>query len=82
MIDITVWTKHFLLTLNETFENRVWFVGLQGSYGRGEAIETILSENPSLFTGDDAPLEYADLILNGEPELYLKAVTQYKPMDS
>ena len=30
----------------------------------------------------NAPLEYADLILNGDPELYLKAVTQYKPMDS
>jgi hypothetical protein len=27
-------------TLNETFANRVWFVGLQGSYGRGEATET------------------------------------------
>lgn len=26
--------------LNETFGNRVWFVGLQGSYGRGEATET------------------------------------------
>jgi hypothetical protein len=25
--------------LNETFANRVWFVGLQGSYGRGEATE-------------------------------------------
>ena len=30
----------------------------------------------------NAPLEYADLILNGAPEKYLKAVTQYKPMDS
>ncbi|MBQ9807086.1 MAG: nucleotidyltransferase domain-containing protein [Clostridia bacterium] len=37
MIDISVWTKNFLQTLNETFGNRVWFVGLQGSYGRGEA---------------------------------------------
>ena len=37
MIDISVWTKTFLQTLNETFGNRVWFVGLQGSYGRGEA---------------------------------------------
>ena len=37
MIDISVWTKIFLQTLNETFGNRVWFVGLQGSYGRGEA---------------------------------------------
>ncbi len=29
----------------------------------------------------NAPLEYADLILNGDPEAYLKAVTQYKPLD-
>ena len=40
MMDITAWTKNFLQTLNETFANRVWFVGLQGSYGRGEATET------------------------------------------
>ena len=40
MIDITTWMKNFLQTLNETFANRVWFVGLQGSYGRGEATET------------------------------------------
>ena len=40
MIDITVWMKNFLQTLNETFGDRVWFVGLQGSYGRGEATET------------------------------------------
>ena len=40
MIDITNWMANFLQTLNKTFENRVWFVGLQGSYGRGEATET------------------------------------------
>ena len=40
MIDITVWMQHFLRALNETFSSRVWFVGLQGSYGRGEATET------------------------------------------
>ena len=40
MIDITVWMSNFLQTLNKTFANRVWFVGLQGSYGRGEATET------------------------------------------
>ena len=40
MIDITAWMKNFLQTLNETFANRVWFVGLQGSYGRGEATDT------------------------------------------
>ena len=40
MIDITAWMQNFLQTLNETFANRVWFVGLQGSYARGEATET------------------------------------------
>lgn len=28
----------------------------------------------------NAPLEYADLILNGDPETYLKSVTEYKPL--
>ena len=27
------------------------------------------------------PLSYAELILNGDPELYLKAVTQKTPLD-
>ena len=40
MIDITTWMQKFLHSLNETFANRVWFVGLQGSYGRGEACDT------------------------------------------
>ena len=40
MIDISVWMESFLQKLNETFGSRVWFVGLQGSYGRGEATET------------------------------------------
>ena len=40
MIDITIWMHNFLQTVNETFEKRVWFVGLQGSYGRGEAHDT------------------------------------------
>ena len=40
MIDITNWMQIFLHTLNNTFTDRVWFVGLQGSYGRGEATET------------------------------------------
>ena len=40
MIDITVWMQSFLQILNDTFRERVWFVGLQGSYGRGEARDT------------------------------------------
>ena len=27
------------------------------------------------------PLAYADLVLNDDPEAYLKAVTEYKPLD-
>ena len=40
MIDIKNWMNTFLDALNTTFSDRVWFVGLQGSYGRGEATET------------------------------------------
>ena len=38
------------------------------------------SELESLSYND--PLAYADLVLNGDPEAYLKAVTEYKPFDS
>ena len=27
------------------------------------------------------PLEYVDLILNGDPETYLKTITQYRSLD-
>ena len=40
MIDMTQWMPRFQQALNQTFAERVWFVGLQGSYGRGEAVET------------------------------------------
>ena len=40
MTDISTWMKGFVQKLNETFAERIWFVGLQGSYGRGEATET------------------------------------------
>ena len=40
MIDIKNWMNTFLDALNTTFSARVWFVGIQGSYGRGEATET------------------------------------------
>ncbi len=40
MIDITTLMGDFLQKLDHKFENRVWFVGLQGSYGRGEARDT------------------------------------------
>ena len=40
MMDIKKWMNTFLNAVNTTFTNRIWFVGLQGSYGRGEATET------------------------------------------
>ena len=40
MIEITTWMNGFLSSINEVFGDHVWFVGLQGSYGRGEATET------------------------------------------
>jgi len=40
MIDTTVWLKKFLSELEMAFGSRVWFVGLQGSYARGEATES------------------------------------------
>lgn len=39
MIEIKSWMDTFLKSLEDTFADRVWFVGLQGSYGRGEATE-------------------------------------------
>ena len=40
MIDISSWSKLFCKQLSECFGDRVWFVGLQGSYSRGEATES------------------------------------------
>ena len=40
MIEISSWMDKFVGVLDASFKNRVWFVGLQGSYGRGEATET------------------------------------------
>ena len=40
MIEISSWMDKFVGALDARFKNRVWFVGLQGSYGRGEATET------------------------------------------
>ena len=39
MIDISLWLKDFINAINKEFADRVWFIGLQGSYARGEATE-------------------------------------------
>lgn len=55
------------------------------------AIDTIAVENEvanDMYQRSDLdyliyndPAAYADLILNGDPETYLKTVTEYKPLD-
>lgn len=40
MFEINGWIDQFLQALRATFAERVWFVGLQGSYGRNEATAT------------------------------------------
>lgn len=83
MIEISVWMDHFLQALNANFGERVWFVGLQGSYGRGEATETsdidvvvILDELSALdiqvYNGMLDTLPHRELIcgfLSGKTEL-------------
>ena len=65
---------------------------LKFSDGSMIAIDTIAVENEiadNMYQRSEldyliynAPLEYAYLILNGDPETYLKIVTEYKPLDS
>lgn len=40
MMDINDWCKIYITALDRTFGERVWFVGLQGSRGRGEETES------------------------------------------
>lgn len=40
MVDIKSWVNIFTEKVEQTFANRVWFIGLQGSYGRGEATDS------------------------------------------
>lgn len=66
-------------------------VELKFTNGSMMAIDTIAVENEvarNMYERSEldyliynAPLEYADLILNGDPVKYLKAVTEYKPLD-
>ena len=40
MVDIEIWLKSFMAKVEQSFHGRVWFIGLQGSYGRGEATDS------------------------------------------
>ena len=78
--------------LSCTFNMDTACVELKLDSGSMIAINTIAVENEvadNMYQRSEldyliynVPLEYADLILNGDLEKYLKAVTQYKPIDS
>ena len=38
-MNVNSWMQQLVIRLQETFGKRLWFVGLQGSYARGEATE-------------------------------------------
>ena len=66
-------------------------VELKFDDGSTIAIDTIAAENEvadNMYQRSELdyliyndPLAYADLVLNGNPEAYLKSVTEYKPLD-
>ncbi|MBQ3151207.1 MAG: hypothetical protein IJB86_08200 [Clostridia bacterium] len=77
-----------LISCEYNFDNCC--VELKFNDGSMIAIDTIAVENEvarNMYERSEldyliynAPLEYADLILNGDPETYLKTVTEYKPL--
>ena len=66
-------------------------VELKFANGSMIAIDTIAVENEvadNIYQRSELdwliyndPAAYADLVLNGDPETYLKIVTEYKPLD-
>lgn len=66
-------------------------VELKFANGSMIAIDTIAVENEvadNIYQWSELhwliyndPAAYADLVLNGDPETYLKTVTEYKPLD-
>ena len=78
-----------LLSCEFNFDTVFW--ELRFSDGSIISIDTVAVENEvadNLYQRSELdylicndPVAYADLILGGNPKAYLKAVTQYKPLD-
>ena len=78
-----------LISCEYNFDNCC--VELKFNDGSMIAIDTIAIENEladNMYQRSELdyliyndPIAYADLILNGNPEAYLKEVTEYKPFD-
>ena len=83
MINLNIWMDGFLQALDCRFGGRVWFVGLQGSYSRGEATEhsdidlvvildKVTPEDLAVYHEMLDPLPHRELIcgfLSGKQEL-------------
>ncbi len=84
MIDINSWLNDFLTALNNTFSNRAWFVGLQGSFSRNEAtddsdidvvviLDELNTEDICTYNAMLDKLEYREKIcgfLSGKSEIF------------
>ena len=78
--------------LQQGYYDTLACVELKFSDGNMIAIDTIAVENEvtdNMYERSEldwliynAPAEYADLILNGDPVKYLKTVTVYKPFEN
>ncbi|MBE7021327.1 MAG: hypothetical protein E7411_07865 [Ruminococcaceae bacterium] len=78
-----------LISCGYNFDNCC--VELKFTDGSMIAIDTIAVENKvadNMYQRSELdyliyndPIAYADLVLNGDPEAYLKAVTEYNPLD-
>ena len=81
-----------MIILSCAFNMDTACVELKFNDGSMIAIDTIAVENEvaeNMYQRSELdyliyndPVAYADLILNGAPETYLKTVTEYKPLDS
>ena len=90
MIDIDVWMTHFTEGLLQRFGDRVWFVGLQGSYAREEATEQsdidVVVILDKLSVSD---IEAYDELLDAQPHRNLlcgflsgrEEITKWEPAD-
>ena len=77
--------------LSSEFNMDTACVELKFANGSMIAIDTIAVENEvadNIYQRSELdwliyndPAAYADLVLNGDPETYLKTVTEYKPLD-
>ena len=56
-------------------------IAINCTAGENEVADNMYQRSELDYLIYNDPLAYADLVLNGDPEAYLKSVTEYKPLD-